>query len=109
VVAQGDRGGLHHHVVEARGRVSHFLQTLAQLDRRGHVDLCDELEVRRGRLRFRHAACHGLLEASELVVLHFALGARLATLGCRGRLRLALAAVLRRGLDVGLDDPPTGA
>ena len=54
-LAQRHGGRLHHHVVEGRRGVRHFLQPLAQLDCQRHVHVKGEREVGRGGLGLRHA------------------------------------------------------
>ena len=81
VLAQRDRGRLHDHVVERRWMLGHALEPLAQLDGHRHVDLGDQREVGRRRLRLRHTPRHGLLKPRELDHLGVALGAGLANLG----------------------------
>src|SRR3954469_11846434 len=115
------------------------LELVAQLDGALHVDVHRQREVRDRGLRLRHAPGDDLLDPRGLLDGHLALaglaGGRLVGLGRlllgRGLLRalgpggldlarlrlLAVGAVLlrlrsgarRRGLDVGLDDPPAGA
>ena len=76
-VAQGERGGLDHEVVEGRRRplAGGGLELAAQRDGLLHVDLERHHEVRRGRLGLGHPAGDRALQPVELGVLDLAAAA----------------------------------
>jgi hypothetical protein len=89
-VAQRARGGLDHHVVEARRRIDQLAQALAQRGAGAHVDVELDEVVGSGRLRLGRAARQRLLRARRLGDVDVALGATRARRRLRRR-RIALA------------------